>query len=109
MVAHGGRLPKDLFLFLKAMIYLNGAIAALAADVDLLGELAHVFEYFATTHGDRLAHELGLEQAEPLDIGAMQDRMRKQMGVTTETVTFRELQARQADRMEELRTARRHH
>jgi ubiquinone biosynthesis protein len=108
LVSHGAKLPKELFLYLKGMIYLNGAIAALAADVDLFAELGHVFEYFMSAHSDRFAAEIGFDvDANPFDVDSMQQRMRETMGVTSDSLTYRELQQLQNDRMEEMRAARR--
>lgn len=61
LVAHGLRLPKELVLFLKNFMFIDGAIASLAPDLDILGELRHLSEYFITRHGARLAGELGYD------------------------------------------------
>ena len=50
-------------LFVKNLVFLDGAIATLAPDLDLFGEIGAVSMHFATTHGERLAGELGLDPA----------------------------------------------
>ena len=55
----GARLPKELMLFIKNMVFLDGAIATLAPDLDIIGEIGQVSMHFAQQHGERLAGELG--------------------------------------------------
>jgi len=50
LVAHGFRLPKELVLFFKNLLYLNGLAATLAPELNLLGEIDPVFQYFATKY-----------------------------------------------------------
>ena len=54
LLGYGARMPKELMLFVKNLVFLDGAIARLAPDLDLFAEIAHVATYFATTHGARL-------------------------------------------------------
>ena len=51
-------------LFVKNMVFLDGAIATLAPDLDLFAEIADISMYFATTHGERIAAEVGLDPAQ---------------------------------------------
>jgi len=93
LLGYGARLPKELMLFVKDMLFLNGAMATMAPDVDLLGELVAIITYFTERHGDRIAREVGVELAgAPMDV----DGYRAALGITdpNETVTFRDLQAR---------------
>jgi ubiquinone biosynthesis protein len=97
LVDHGARLPKDLFLFVKGMIYLNGAIAVLAADVDVFSELLSLFEYFTTHHGDQLSAETGVAVAEiPFDREHLREQTKAQVGLDVDRLTYRELRAHQA-------------
>ena len=48
-------------LFVKDILFLDGAVATFAPDVDLLGEIAVIAAYFATRHGDRIAEEIGID------------------------------------------------
>ena len=93
LLGYGAKLPKELMLFIKNLVFLDGAIATLAPDLDLFGEIAHVATYFATQHGTRIASDAGVgEKAWALDMGGV----RAMYGVDEETtaLTHRELQQR---------------
>lgn len=51
---HGVSLPKELVLFFKNLLYLNGFAASIAPDANLLGEIAPVFGYFQLKYGDAI-------------------------------------------------------
>lgn len=51
---HGARLPTDLVLFLKNLIYLGEAVEALNPDVDLRAEVANLFEYFREKYAEQM-------------------------------------------------------
>ena len=93
LLGYGARLPKELMLFVKDLLFLNGAIATLAPDVDLFAEVTHVATYLATHHGERIAGEVGVD---PRSMDVDLDGMRASMGLgpEVETLTFRELQQR---------------
>ena len=55
LAANGFRLPKELVLFFKNLLYLNGFAATLAPDTDLLAEIQPVFAYFIERYPDELA------------------------------------------------------
>ena len=59
LLGYGARLPKELMLYVKNMVFLDGAIARLAPDLDLFGEIANISMHFAQTHGERLGRESG--------------------------------------------------
>jgi ubiquinone biosynthesis protein len=61
LVKHGTRLPKELMLFLKDFMFIDGAIATLAPDLDVLGEMLHISQYFVRQHGAQLVSEIGLD------------------------------------------------
>lgn len=95
LLGYGARLPKELMLYVKNMVFLDGAIARLAPDLDLLAEVAHISMMFAERHGERFAAELGLtENAWSLDM----EGVKASLGVDTsvEKLTYRELQERRA-------------
>ena len=52
LLAHGARLPKHLMLYVKNMIFLDGAIAQLAPDLNLFAEVTRIWGHFASQHGD---------------------------------------------------------
>ena len=47
LLGYGARIPKELMLYVKNMVFLDGAIARLAPDLDLLGEIANISMMFA--------------------------------------------------------------
>ena len=104
LVAHGARLPKELYLYIKGSVYLNGAIIALAADLDMISEMGHIVELFTRTHADQVEAETGLDVA-ALDTEAIAEQMRTAMGVEGETLTFREMHEMQNERNAALRAA----
>jgi ubiquinone biosynthesis protein len=104
LVAHGAKLPKEMFLYMKGMVYLNGAITNLAADVDMFAEMAHLYELFTTTHAGHL-EDLDIDLAAMPDASGFTDLMREQMGVDAEKMTFKEMQVAQAERREQMRAA----
>jgi ubiquinone biosynthesis protein len=68
LLGYGARAPKELMLFVKNMMFLDGATATLAPDLDILGEIAHIYVYFQEQYGDRIAAELGLDPNERLEL-----------------------------------------
>ncbi len=93
LLGYGAKLPKELMLFVKDILFLNGSMATLAPDVDILGEIVAVITYFTERHGERIARDIGVELAEsPIDL----DGYRAAMGfsVDTDAITFRDLQER---------------
>jgi ubiquinone biosynthesis protein len=93
LLSYGAKLPKELMLFVKNILFLDGVIATFAPDVDLLGEVVEVAGYFANRYGDRIAREVGLD---PTRAGVDLDAVRAAIGVSaaTERISYRELQAR---------------
>ena len=55
LVAYGFRLPKELVLFFKNLLYLNGLSATLAPDLNLLGEIDPIFQYFAAKYEQEMS------------------------------------------------------
>jgi ubiquinone biosynthesis protein len=91
----GARMPKELMLFVKNMVFIDGAIATLAPDLDLFGEIAQLSLYFATRHGDRIFADVGIDPRRvELDLSGV----KASFGVDddTEGLTHRQLQERRA-------------
>ena len=61
LIGYGAKIPKELLLFVKNLVFLDGAIATLAPDLDLFAEIQQLAMYFATTHGERIAHQVGMD------------------------------------------------
>ncbi len=51
---HGVHMPKDLVLFFKNLLYLNGFAASVAPDANLLVEIAPAFGYFQMKYGEAI-------------------------------------------------------
>ena len=89
-------------LYVKNLVFLDGAIARLAPDLDLFAEIAHIATYFATAHGARITADVGVDpRTQVLDLSGV----KASFGVdtSTETLTYRDLQERRAiirDRLE---------
>ncbi|HSB88009.1 MAG TPA: AarF/UbiB family protein, partial [Ilumatobacteraceae bacterium] len=98
LLGYGARMPKELMLYVKNMVFLDGAIARLAPDLDLLAEIANISMLFAERHGERLGRELGLDQSTIDGFAVNMDGVKAGFGVdpSTEQLTYRELQARRA-------------
>jgi ubiquinone biosynthesis protein len=93
LLGYGARMPKELMLYVKNLVFLDGAIAKLAPDLDLLGEIAAISMTFAQRHGERLANELGVEHA-PLEIDLTGVKASFGVDASVETLTYRDLQKR---------------
>ncbi len=102
----GARLPKELMLFVKNMMFLDGAIATLAPDLDIFGEIANISIHFANTYGEQIAAELGLDpDAWQLDMTGVKASFG--LDDSVEKLTYRELQDRRAVIRQRLETQRR--
>ena len=103
LLAYGARLPKELMLFIKDMLFFDNALATLAPDVNIFDEIAHVANYFAVHHGERIAADVGIDpRGLPVDLSGM----KASFGLTSdvESLTYRDLQQRRETirrRMEE--------
>jgi ubiquinone biosynthesis protein len=93
LLGYGARMPKELMLYVKNLVFLDGAIAALAPDLDLLGEIANISMLFAQRHGERLGRELGIDHT-AVEINL--DSVKAGLGVDAEVdrLTYRELRER---------------
>ncbi len=82
-------------LFVKDVLFLNGAIASMAPDIDLLGEIMAIATYFTEHYGERIAREVGIEvTADTLDLEGYRAAMGFADSDPSETITFRDLQER---------------
>ena len=94
LLSYGAQLPKILMLFVKNLVFLDSAIATLAPGLDLFAEITHLSMYFATTHGERIAAEIGVA---PSDYVMDLSGLKAGFGVdpsTTTTLTYADLQER---------------
>ncbi|MDQ2650164.1 MAG: AarF/UbiB family protein, partial [Actinomycetota bacterium] len=101
----GAKLPKELMLFVKNMVFLDGAIATLAPDLDLVEEIGQISMHFATTHGERLASQMGLDLSDfQVDVGAMREGLGMSADAST---TYREMKERRELIAERLQKSKR--
>jgi ubiquinone biosynthesis protein len=107
LVTHGMRIPKELLLFMKDMMFIDGAMATLAPDVSILSEMLHVTEYFSQTYGDRILGEIGLDPRSFALDTSMFEAMG--MGSDLESVTHRDMQKMREDMQRAMQEARRKH
>ncbi len=94
LLGYGARMPKELMLYVKDMIFLDGAMAVMAPNVDVIGEIVRVVMYFHERYGERIALEIGVEPGAIPDIDVA--GIRASFGVTepVDALTYRDLQER---------------
>lgn len=94
LLGYGARAPKELMLFVKNMLFLDSATNTLAPDLDILGEIAHVYIYFGEHYGERIAADLGLDPNAPVALDL--DAVRASFGVADEgdQLTYRDVRRR---------------
>ncbi len=93
LLGYGARIPKELMLFVKNLMFVDGAIATLAPELDILAEIAHVTMYFATQHGEAIAKQLGTDMsAWEFDMDGVKAGFG--LGDDVERLTYRDLQQR---------------
>jgi ubiquinone biosynthesis protein len=97
LLALGARMPKELMLFVKNLMFLDAAIATLAPDLDLFAEIEAIALMFAQKHGERIMAQLGLEAQ--ADWAPDLSGIKAGFGLdeSTEHLTHRDLQSRRAE------------
>jgi ubiquinone biosynthesis protein len=93
LLGYGARIPKELMLFVKNLLFLNSATATLAPDIDILAQITQVYLYFAQRYGERIVREIGID---PAQAGVDMNAVKAGFGLPAEVehLTFRDLQAR---------------
>jgi ubiquinone biosynthesis protein len=93
LLGYGARMPKELMLFVKNMLFLDEAVATMAPDIDVIGEVLRLSAYFTERHGSRIAADIGID---PTQIRVDTDGLRAALGVVepVDRITYRELQER---------------
>ena len=87
---HGARLPKPLMLYVKGMLFFDGATAQMAPDVNVFTQIARIYAYFAENHADRIARDVGIDPSRAqLDLSGVKQSMGLEGDV--ESITQREL------------------
>lgn len=94
LLGYGARMPKPLMLYVKNLIFIDGAIANLAPELDMFQVVTDIATHFAVTHGASISKQLGVAQEEwKLDL----DGVKAGFGVDPneiEQLTYAELQER---------------
>lgn len=90
----GAQLPKELMLFIKNLVFLDGAVATLAPDLDIIGQIGEVSMHFAQVHGERIAVDLGMDMGEGYQVDLTGVKASLGIEASVDTVTYRELQQR---------------
>ncbi len=93
LLGYGARMPKELMLYVKNLVFLDGAIARLAPDLDLFAEIANIAMYFTQTHGERIFNDIGVD---PTAVDFDFTGVKAGFGVdpNLERLTYRELRER---------------
>jgi len=95
LLGYGASMPKELMLYVKNMVFLDGAIATLAPDLDILSEISNIAMQFATRHGEQIGRELGFDpNAVEIDLAGVKQSLGVDPSVSR--LTHRDLQARRA-------------
>lgn len=95
LLGYGARMPKELMLYVKDLLFLDGAMATLAPNLDLFATLTEIAMYFATEHAQRIADDVGIDLTRTeIDITAIKASMGVEAHV--EGLTYAQLQERRA-------------
>lgn len=97
LLGYGARLPKSLMLYIKNLIFIDGAIAQLAPELDMFAAVTDVATHFATTHGSTIAAQLGMTNQDQWQLDL--DGVKAGFGVdpdVTDHLTYAELRQRRA-------------
>lgn len=95
LLGYGARMPKELMLYVKDLLFLDGAMATLAPNLDLFGTLTEIAIHFATQHGAQIASDVGIDMStQMIDITSF----KASIGVdaSVDRLTYAELQERRA-------------
>jgi ubiquinone biosynthesis protein len=95
LLGYGARMPKELMLYVKDLLFLDGAMATLAPNLDLFGTLTEIAIHFATQHGQKIASDIGIDMStQMIDITSF----KASIGVdaSVDKLTYAELQERRA-------------
>ena len=71
LLEQGAKLPKNLMLYVKDMIFFDGATTRLAPDVNLFEQVTRIYAYFgSTTPSASRATSASIRALLPLDLAA---------------------------------------
>lgn len=93
LLGYGARMPKELMLFVKNMLFLDSSMPKYAPDVDIFAEITSLTAYFATKYGEKLAGDVGIDpRTVPVDLEGVKGSLGLESSV--DRITYRELHER---------------
>ncbi len=96
LLKQGARLPKHLVLYVKGMLFFDGAVATLAPDLNMFAQISRIYGYFATHHADTIATQIGFDPSKnTVDLSGARQALGLEGEV--ESLTHRELQQRRQE------------
>ncbi|WP_298339518.1 AarF/UbiB family protein [Ferrimicrobium sp.] len=107
LLGYGARLPKELMLFVKNMIFVDASLATLAPEIDLFAEITYLASYFMTRYGTQISADIGMEVSpNAIDLGGL----KASLGVDGEIehLSYRELKERRELIRKRMEQAQRH-
>jgi ubiquinone biosynthesis protein len=93
MLGYGARMPKELMLFVKNMIFLSSMIGHLAPDIDLIAEVQAIALHFAMHHANQLASDSGIA-VDPQGIDMTGVKASMGLDADVDAITWKELRER---------------
>ncbi|MCL6104434.1 MAG: AarF/UbiB family protein [Actinobacteria bacterium] len=93
LLGYGAKMPKELMLFLKDLLFLDGAIATLAPDIDLLDEITNLAIYLMQNYSEQIAKDTGVDLTHvKIDI----EQIKAAVGIpsNTDKLSYRDLKER---------------
>ena len=93
LLGYGASMPKELMLYVKNMVFLDGAISRLAPDLDILAEVANISMLFAERHGEQIGRDLGIN-AQSIELNLDSVKAGFGLEASVNRLTYRELQQR---------------
>ncbi len=93
LLGYGARMPKELMLYVKDLLFLDGALATLAPNLDLFKAMTEIGMHFALVHGQKIATDVGMN-LDPSQIDIT--RFKASFGVDADvpSMTYAELRQR---------------
>jgi ubiquinone biosynthesis protein len=95
LLGYGARMPKELMLYVKNLVFLDGAISRLAPDLDIIGEIAQISVQFTQRHGAQISRDLGFD---PTSLNVSAEGIKATLGVdpSIDRLTYSDLKKRRA-------------
>lgn len=93
LLGYGAKMPKELMLFIKDLLFLDSSMPRYAPDVDIFAEITSLAAYFAAKHGERIASDVGIDpRVIPVDLEGVRGTLGLDSSV--QQITYRELHER---------------